>query len=1247
MILELRCLGALEILIDGKPTPHFKTRKVQALLVYLAYHPGRFFPREHLQTLLWSESAPKQAAASLRQALANLRRVLAEEMLLFDLGALAFNPESEYALDVFQVYENPSLYRGPFLQGFDLSGAYGWEEWLFTTREQIQSRVMDRLEAQGQQAAAQGHISSAIETFRRMVRIDSWREDIHRALMRLYDLAGDRPAALAQYEKCCAILTEEVGVEPTVETTALYQRILLGEAVDPPTSALLGDRAPPSPQLPFVGREKEAAQLKAAWEQARRGQGHLTLIEGEVGLGKTRLAEEMLQHAAEQGAVVARGRCYEFGSGVPYQPLIEVLRPLLLGEAGNPFPRPLAALSPVWLAEIASLLPDLRELTPNRPPPGAAENDTDPEMHSAARQRLFEAVAQALAAVLSSRKKGEIWQPLALFLDDLHWIDQTTLDLFHFLIRRLEGATIWFLGAYRREEMELAHPLLQMRRSLSRDRRVSLVQLEPLSLSSIAQGVQGLTGLDGAGAQGLGSYLGRESEGNPFILSELLYHLTEQNALHWSAHAKRWNVHGDWSANTPRLDVPFAVREVILARVARLSRPGQELLQLAAVIGRAFALSLLRAAARLGAEGNRDAASLPVEASVESWLARRLLRAQPTAGADNLLDFAHDMIRAVVYHTTDPIRRALLHQRVGLALEELHTEQLSAVHEQLAYHFEQAGAAEKAPFYLALAGDKAAALYAHSEALDYYNRALAFLSATDARRWDVALRQVVILRLMGEYEQAIARCRGLVGEAGAGAAPLFWRARAANELSEIDLARRNFADAHGWAEQALQWTENLAETEPAALEVRAQAMQLQGKVAREEGRLDAAQALFEAALALHTERENPQGAVDCLNGLGQIFSSRGYYDAALARFEEVLVLYRSLADQRGEATCLRIIGRVCWRMGDNERAQHSFDESLALCRAIGDRRGEAESTSELGLIHISLGESEAARACWEESVAIFRLLGLEKRIAPALHNLGIVYITQGKYAIAQRQLEESLALNRADGALPVQALDLGWLGLLAYQRGDYPQAEAHLEAALALDAQMDGSEEIIWHLTWMGMVYCETGRLEKGEEYLLAARQQAGERGIDRRLHEVYQWLALIALARGDGPAALAAAQIALSGADAGANEHALLGIVHSSGLLEAPEDPLVYFRQAVAMEDFNPFKRGMVLRRYGTFLLKRGEEAEGLAYLRQAQAIFQEIGAQGELKKVEKHLPPFSGGDIVSPANPFRSQAADDHQQR
>lgn len=1231
-VLEIHCLGSLQIRLDGRPLVGFKTRKTQALLVYLAYHAGQDFSRQHLQALLWSERASKQAAASLRQALTNLRAILPAQMVQVTSGAISLQAESGLWLDVTALTAEPERYQGVFLQGFDLAGAQGWEEWIYTTRERIHQEVMAQLEAKGHAAAAQGDLTTAAQTFQQMLTLDPWREDLHRALMSVYDLLGKRAAALSQYEKCRRILAEELGVEPTVETTALYQRLRAGDGDQPGIAAPFA--VPATPQIGFVGRHEQLNQLKAAWAEARRAQGSLTLIEGEAGMGKSRLAEEALRYAAGQGAAVFRGRCYEFGSSVPYQPMIDVLRSMLLG-AGQSEVQPRPPVSALWLAEVARLLPELREIYPDLPAASAEDGD--------ARRRLFEAVTQSLSARRPQRSdatvhnQGDLWQPLVIFLDDLHWIDQATLDLLHYLIRRLAGSAIWFLGAYRHEEVEIAHPLLQLRRALSRDGRVTLVQISPLTPAAIEQGLGAWTWLDATSASQLSAYLSRESEGNPFILSELLNDLVERDLLRWRAAEQCWQLADDWLAPHGRAHVPFPVREVIVDRLARLPRDSQDLLRLAAVMGRAFDLPLLREAARpIAADAPGEAAPM-IEAHVEGWLARRLVRADRQSQGRRgqpPLDFTHDMIRSVVYETTDPIRRRSLHERVATALERLYPDHTADLCERLAYHYEEAGLTAAALRYLPLAAAKAVSVYANQEALDIYGRALALLHDDDPQRWPLLLRQVEVLRLVGDYDLAISLCRQLVDETEplplrrSATIPAVWQARAANQLSAISLARRDYAQAQRWLARSLQLARAEEEALDDALREQAHATQMQGDLARALGQLDRAQQMFESALSLHRQAADAHGEVACLNGLGRILVDRGYYDAALARFQEVLAVYRPLADgavpafrhRHHEAASLRAIGNIRWRQGDNDAARQAFEQSLAICRAIGDRQGEAEGINDLGLVYIAQEDRAQARRCWEESVALFRSLGLEKRAVSALHRLGILDITLGDYASAQRHLEESLAINRADNALPAQALDLGWLGLLYYQRGAYEQARAFLSAALALDAQMDGSEEAIWHMTWMGCVAYETGDLVNAERHLNAALQQAQERGMDRRRHHIYHWLAAIYLARGEGEAACQAAVHAATSIEAGANEYALLGVVHSSGLLDQSDDPAIYFEKALACQESNPFLQGMVLRRYGTYLLGADPKA-ARRYLQEAHAIFTRIGARGELAKTERAL--------------------------
>jgi oligopeptide transport system substrate-binding protein len=428
-----------------------------------------------------------------------------------------------------------------------------------------------------------------------------------------------------------------------------------------------------------------------------------------AGVGKSRLVEEATRQAQTEGTVVLRGRCYEFGGSLPYQPIAEALRSVPQAEL------PIAHLDPVWLAELACLLPEVRQRRPDLPDPAASNGE-------AARQRLFESVARLL-----SPPQG---QPLIFFLDDLHWADQATLDLLHYLVRRLKEAPTWLLGVYRSEEVALGHPLVQLRLGLERDHCVEALALGPLSEAAVQQIARALAGEQDSAA--LGAFLHQKSEGNPFVLSEMVEALREGGALREGD--------GGWVFEQTRLPeianaLPSGVRAVILQRVGRLSETAQRLLALAAVIGRQFDLPLLQAAA-----GSGDV----VDESMEEWLPRRLVKPETssTVHIRHSFDFSHDRIREAVYQAVRPEQRRTLHRQVAQALEEL-ADRIEANLGLLAHHWEQAGETDKAADYLLRAGDQARLLYAHQEAVDYYRRALVYLEKSG--RQEEAAR--VLMRL--------------------------------------------------------------------------------------------------------------------------------------------------------------------------------------------------------------------------------------------------------------------------------------------------------------------------------------------------------------------------------------------------------------------------------------------------------------------------------------------------------------------
>ncbi|MEP7359669.1 MAG: AAA family ATPase, partial [Anaerolineales bacterium] len=419
--LSLALLGLLEARLADQAV-HFPTRKTFALLIYLAAAPGpgpAGHGRESLMALLWPDSDAPHAQASLRNTLARLRQSLpaaAEPYLLVSDESVALNFDSDYELDLDALSETAvargsldaletatQKYRGEFLSGYNLPDVPEFEAWTAGQREYWRRQQCHALERLARLQAESGDSSAALATGRRWAATDPLNEAAYQALMRLQFASGDKGGALETYAAGRAALARELGVGPSPETEALAARIRRETAAAPARS-----RAPEGPaELPFVGRAVEYARLIELYHSAAAGRAQLAIIEGEAGIGKTRLAGEFLAWAAAQGGDVLRGRAFEAGGRLPYQPIVEAIRARLERENA-----PDDLLDDAWLAELSRLLPELRERYPDLPP-------AQPEEALAA-GRLMEAVARLTLALATRR-------PLIFFLDDLQWADTASL----------------------------------------------------------------------------------------------------------------------------------------------------------------------------------------------------------------------------------------------------------------------------------------------------------------------------------------------------------------------------------------------------------------------------------------------------------------------------------------------------------------------------------------------------------------------------------------------------------------------------------------------------------------------------------------------------------------------------------------------------------------------------------------------------------------------------------------------------
>jgi len=973
--------------------PPFRSRRSLALLAYLALSPGAH-PRSRLAGLLWSDSSEKTALENLRYALWDLRRGLRAPVVEADRASIAWQPGDAATCDVdeFQralrdgwLERAIDLYRGDLLAGCELDQDTLFDDWLQAQRACLRESAAKAMCQLTDCYLTHARTTEAIALLQRLLALDPWRESSHAQLMLALALAGERSAALAQYQICRRMLAKELGTEPLPETRALYDRIRAGDIAPLPAHRATGL------ELRFAGRGQEHACLLQQWEQSRRGVGNLTLVEGEAGLGKTRLVEEALRHVAGWGARILRGRCYEFGGEVAYQAMADALRTVLDFRLQISDRRPKSEIlnlkseiPPVWLAELALLLPELREQYPDLPPPLQVSE-------AAARQRLFEAVARLLQSLARDQPS------LVFFLDDLHWSDQATLDLLQYLIHRLRQERVWFVGAYRPEETPLTHPLTRLRQGLGREALTHCIRLLPLTGAAVAQIAAALS--DDAV---LTSFLQHESGGNPFILSEVLKGLQETGRLQ-RGEADRWKVVGDLAHDT--LETPGRVEDLTLQRVGRLPEASRWLLNFAVVLGQPFTPDLL---GDIADSPMLSPATLPE--ILADWQNRRLV--QPVAA--ERYDLAHDKIRAAIYHHLDAGPRALLHEHIGLRLFQRAGGQIAnlpyhaAV--QVAYHFERSLNPRAAAPYLARAADAAQQVHANIEAIDCCRRLLPLAPA--AEQVDVLLKlgdlQQVVKPQAEEIETTYRQALALAQASN----DLKAQARAWSKLAELQIDLGDYSAAlegAGKAEEAARAAN--------AREELVEALSHKGKAYYRLGKTLTALEIGEEMLTLSTElgaRGNREMGLS-RRLLCAAFVQLGRFAEAKEQVIHSLRLHQETNDRGEECNDLNWLGEIARLRGDYRAAVEHYQASLNIAREL--HFWEVSRRSNLGGVRVGLKEYAAAEAELRELIAL-----PEAANSPVLSEtyrfLAQALLGQGKVeealSAAQRALAIAQELNQKD-----------------------------------------------------------------------------------------------------------------------------------------------------------------------------------------------------------------------------------------
>lgn len=694
-MLKIQMLGSFQVTQAGAHIPGLSKSRLQSVLAYLLLHRHAPQSREYLAYTLWPDSSESQARTNLRRELHQLRRTLPDAdhcLLNIDSHSIQWVSGEGFSFDVAEFEDalvQADLHRTAQTQGDFLQNAIGlyqgdlapalYEDWILPKREELRQKYVQALKQLIALLVVERDYTPAIQFSQRLLRYDPLHEAGYRQMMELYTQQRDRASALHTYHTLTVALERELGVPPSAETRALYERLLKADAAPElaPTSLLL-DAAR------LVGRHSEWQSILTAWRKSSKGQAHCVLITGEAGIGKTRLAEELLDWVNRQGIASARTRSYAAEGSLAYAPIIDWLRSPAVRTG-------LTSLEDIWLTEVARLLPELRAEFKHLPSP-------QPLTDRLQRQHLFEALARAFLVDQ---------QPKLLLIDDLQWCDLETLEWLHYLLRFDSEASLLLLGTARSEDLPREHPLHALEQALRDQEQVTTLELTPLTAkdtTALAQQISGRV-LNAAAA----AHLFAESEGNPLFVVEMVrvgYHESDVAAKAWQSeqHLPNSDVH-----------LPPRVRTLIQSRLAQLSPLAHRLAGLAATIGRSFTLDVLLAA-------STDEDSAVLQAMDELWR-RRIIREQ---GAQRY-DFSHDRIRDTVYAEISPLLHHLFHRQVAEALEATHGDNLDAISGELAAHYARATLAARAiPFYQRAAAEARRTL-ANENAVDYLTQAIQLL----------------------------------------------------------------------------------------------------------------------------------------------------------------------------------------------------------------------------------------------------------------------------------------------------------------------------------------------------------------------------------------------------------------------------------------------------------------------------------------------------------------------------------------
>jgi diguanylate cyclase (GGDEF)-like protein len=791
------------------------------------------------------------------------------------------------------------------------------------------------------------------------------------------------------------------------------------------------------PTAEIVGRDEEIGRVKEFVAPIFKGKGGAVCISGEIGVGKTRLVQEIAKDADFHNIQFLSSSLSTTTRSISYYPFREIAR-AVIEDCGMGF---IEGIPRIYQIELMKIVPEL-----------STRIEEKGHIYMVDKFRFFEGVRKFLECRASD-------VPLFICLDNVHWADDVSLDLLYYLVRTLRDTPVYFFLVYRIEEAR-GGSFPNVLSFMSREGLYERVELESLKKPDVARILSFI--LDCNPSSELTEYIIKETGGNPFFIEELMKSLKANDALLWNK--------GEWAfKKDSKVIIPYSVEGVVERKLEIIEDESYNLLEYGAVIGREFDFNLLQDITGMN-EGH-------LFDLMDGVVKVRLLK---ELGGEHYY-FSKDIIREIIYGNIGSAKLKRYHQKVGEKLLDLYKGRIEEIVEELAYHFYEGGDRKNAIEYSIIAGDRARDAYANQDAIRFYSMAIEYLSGDrtegeEVKNIECLRNRAKVLRLTGENEKAIVdleetieRARE-IGNKKEEADSLF-------EISNIYIYISEYKVSFKMANLAMSIYKEIRD-----LKGEVRTLNTIGNIHWYLCEYSEALKFYQNSLKIAEEINERRSKAKSINNIGVTYDSLGEYQKALKYHNHSLKIYKDICDLSGKAKSYNNIGVIYDNLGEYSKALGYYQRSLKIIKQIGGRSNEATILNNIAIIYDNLGKYSKALKFHKHSLEIKRETRNRRGEAVSLNNIGRIYCDLGNYKKALENYKYSLTIRKEINDHKSIEETFNSMGAVNYYLGNYSKAMNLYKHSLKIAKEIGDCQTEISNLLSIGRIFIEKNDFSAAEK---------------------------------------------------------------------------------------------------------------------------------------------------------------------